>query len=172
MYEKGSYDVGCGTFTYQIVQPASLEAYPPICYKRAQLPPVNGTLQEGIVKSWAQSLPCLDARKTLIKKGDQSTFVQKMIGDYTTKTLVWIQYNVWWREGCVLEKNGPSESTYLLPIGEGEGKPWCSSIFGGLANQCAAEDEKVGGSVQIGCLVYEVVDSDVKRTTWGSGRER
>ncbi|KAK0617748.1 hypothetical protein B0T14DRAFT_605745 [Immersiella caudata] len=171
MYEKGSYNVGCGTFTYQIIKPAAFDEYPRICYKRKQLPPINDTLVEKTLSAIAETYACVDGRKNLIKKGDTSTFVSRVVWVHGgTDKFIPTQLNIWWRDGCILEKNGPTESHYELPLGEG--KPKCVEIFKSLYEKCAAEDEKVGGNAQMGCLMYELKASDVKRTTWGGSQEK
>ncbi|KAK4447190.1 hypothetical protein QBC34DRAFT_467708 [Podospora aff. communis PSN243] len=145
----------------------------PICYKRDDMPhPINDTLREDTLQDTAGTYACPDQTKlnTIIKKGDPSTFVNRVVWVHRDiDVFVPTQFGIWWREGCSLENNSATELDYMLPLGEGKSK--CAEVFKSLYDRCAAPDQKVGGNIQLGCLMFELKASNVTRTSWGDGKD-
>lgn len=161
MYEKGSYDVGCGTFEYKIYNPTTkLEEFPRFCYQPGELPPLRGDVQDGEV-SGGTVLPCVGRALPdyVIKKGDKSTFVQNL----TRSGDVPYQYNIWWKDGCTLADNGPTSAYAADPLMQGRdaGHTKCQDTL--WWNWKGCNNGGIGGNVQLGCLVFEFMASENKR---------
>ncbi|KAK4447192.1 hypothetical protein QBC34DRAFT_467713 [Podospora aff. communis PSN243] len=174
MYANGTYDIACGIFTYKVLPPASLIEYPLVCHKwdySSIYTPLNTT----DVPALAQSA-CANGSVNLIKGWDETTFIHKTFHMFYTSDVgtlrdydaPWVpfQFNIWWKSGCVHENGGPIMLNYSFPLGDEVGLPSCEGIFLMLSEVCQGFDEKVGGHLRVGCLVYEVRSSNVVRA-WG-----
>lgn len=162
MYEKGSYDVGCGTFDYKIYNPfTELIEFPRFCYKPEDLPPLKGDVSDREVNR-GTALPCTGVAlpQQIIKKGDTSTFIQVLM----LSSNVPYQYNIWWKDGCTLADNGPTSAYAADPLmqGQGAGYTKCQDTLRGNWKGCI--NGGIGGNVQLGCLVFEFMASEIKRT--------
>lgn len=161
MYESGTYNVGCGTFSYKISKPVTdLKEHDRFCYKPEDLPELKGDVQDREVMS-GTVMPCASRAlpQYIIKKDDKSTFVQNI----TTRGKVPYQYNIWWKEGCTLADNGPTAVFAADPLilGQDAGPTMCQDTLWKNWKEC--NNGGRGGNVQIGCLIYEFMASDVLR---------
>ena len=161
MYEAGSYDITCGTFTYKIYNPTTkLIPQPAFCYSPSDLPPLKGDVQESNLRQFTD-YPCVGTARpeSAIKKGDKGSFVQQLLweGD------VPYQYNIWWKDGCMLADNGPTSMSAADPLMKGEeaGNTKCQDVL--ISNWRDCNNGGVGGNLQLGCLVYEFMASGDKR---------
>ncbi|KAB5539434.1 hypothetical protein GE09DRAFT_1248586 [Coniochaeta sp. 2T2.1] len=162
MYEKGSYDVGCGTYDYRIYNPfIKLVEFPRSCYKQEEVPPLKGDVHGGSVK-WGTLGPCAGSGRpeNIIKKDDKSTFIQKLSWDGKVP----YQYNIWWQEGCTLVGNAPTSAYAPDPLMQGRdaGATKCQDTL--YLNWEKCNNGGIGGYVQLGCLVFEFKASEILRT--------
>ena len=161
MYEKGSYDVGCGTYEYKIYNPfTKLVQFPRSCYKTEDVPPLKGDVHGGSVNH-ATLLACVGTGRpeNIIKKDDKSTFIQTL----TWNGKVPYQFNIWWQDGCTLAHNAPTSAYAMDPLMQGRdaGATKCQETLWANWKECI--NGGIGGFVQLGCLVYEFKASEVLR---------
>ncbi|KAF4498231.1 hypothetical protein FAGAP_5587 [Fusarium agapanthi] len=95
---------------------------------------------------------CPETESKMIKKDDNSTFISYQRWIYGAPYL----YNVYWKDLCELE-NGKTEQDVTGPLEEG-----------------GCDNDRTGGSLQAGCLIYEFQarDKDQKPSfsPWMSGK--
>ncbi|KAK1760056.1 hypothetical protein QBC47DRAFT_333896 [Echria macrotheca] len=161
MYETGSYDDICGTFEYKIYNPfTKLQEFPRFCYKPEDVPALNGDVHGDSVSSFTM-WPCVGRwlPRYTIRKDDKSSFVQNLSWDGQVP----YQYNIWWKDGCALENNGPKAVYAADPLlqGEGAGNVKCQDTLWWNWKGCI--NGGIGGNVQLGCLMFEFVASDKLR---------
>jgi len=167
MYEQGTYDIRCGLFSYRISNPfAKLQEFPRTCYKPTDMPPLkSGTPHELGVRSLAAQI-CKDDRE--ITKGDRSTFLSLMTDP---NAAIPYQFNIWWKDGCELSENkGLSKMKIWDPLmqGPGAGKEQkCIDTIAWNWKFCDTDERgRRGGTVQVGCLIYEFLPSNIRRTVF------
>ena len=174
MYEKGTYDVGCGTFSYNIHKAAAGEPilgdevadlipYERHCHKPEDLPPLRGDVHGNTVLSNSgfacagRALP-----EYAIRKDNKTSFSQQAgltIGGAP------YQYNIWWKPGCRIEKNGgPTAISAYNPFLQksGPGPDFCQRTLWENWEKCGGNGGR-GGYIQLGCLMYEFVASSEPR---------
>ncbi|KAH8908289.1 hypothetical protein BR93DRAFT_475403 [Coniochaeta sp. PMI_546] len=170
MYEKGSMDVGCGTFAYQINKPGPdrSKADPPVplkensrfCYKTEDFG-LGGDVQPDTVKrNSGYACAGVALQEYIIKKDDKKSFRQTFTGGSPP-----YQYNIWWKEGCTLE-NGMTSAYAADPYMQGAdaGYTKCQETLISAYEGCTANGGR-GGILQVGCLMFEFSASDQK-STW------
>lgn len=164
MYEKGSLDVGCGTFSYSIHKRelTELKEFKQFCYKKDDFAPLKG---DGVDKLWvgtgtADVCRGKGRRPPMIKKGDKNTFVHQ--NGKINK--VPYQYNIWWKDGCTLADDGPSEVYITNPLVKQDyDSEGCQKYL--YRNWRNCNNGGVGGNIQVGCLIYEF-KADENERTW------
>lgn len=165
MYEEGSLDVGCGKFTYKIQEReelTELKEFPQSCYKEDDFEPLasDGVYKDAILEFTGPPCGGVARREQVIKKGDKSTFIHYS----TTDSKVPYQYNIWWKDGCTLDNDGPSEVWASNPLMVE--KPGHRQCFDNLyRNWKDCNNGGIGGTIQIGCLIYEF-KADTNERTW------
>ncbi|KAK7946399.1 uncharacterized protein PG986_010720 [Apiospora aurea] len=149
MYSKGSLDVGCGDFGYNINRAkVARREYERGCYTKEDFI-WNGPVEFGLVNYFTQ-YACPDMKKP-VKKGDEATFRHLYRPSNSGATY---QYNVWWKEGCELENDGPTEALISDPL-DTSPKDDLTCVNYMLDNYRKCNNGGVGGTIQVGCLVYE-----------------
>lgn len=165
MYEEGSLDVGCGIFGYKVTKReeiTELKEFKQFCYKKDDFEPLA---KAGVNKKeiWRNTgWPCMGTMlpDSMIKKDDKSTFIHWS----TSVKKVPYQYNIWWKDGCTLADDGPTAMYASNPLGVE--KPGYELCFRNLhRNWKDCNNGGVGGTIQIGCLVYEF-KADKNERTW------
>lgn len=171
MYEEGSLDVGCGVFGYKIKEHeeqekkeelTELKEFKQFCYKKDDFEPLA---KAGVNKDSMRRYtgwPCTGVarRDHIIKKGDKSTFIQW----FTTEAKVPYQFNIWWKDGCTLADDRPTEAYAINPLWVDSPDP--NTCFNNLRrNWKNCNNGGVGGKIQIGCLIYEF-KADKNKRTW------
>lgn len=173
MHEKGTYDVGCGTFAYNIHKAAAGEPrlgdevadlipYPRKCHTASDMPALKGDVHDSDVRG-GTIFACVGGAlvENAIRKDNKTSFVQSI----QMRNSVPYQYNVWWKEGCRIEKNGgPTALSREDPLLQGKGASslTCSDMLWSNWKECGNNGGR-GGVIQMGCLMYEFVASDVPR---------
>ena len=160
MYEQGTFDVGCGVFSFKVYKPTTaLKEFNQFCYGVENFAPLGGDVNGDSVSSYsgfACAGSALDAQK--IKAGQKQTFIQF----YTNTNSVPYQYNVWWIDGCRLDNNGPTEVSAANPLMiANPGYTICQETL--IQNWKNCNNKGVGGTVQLGCLMYEFKTDANKR---------
>lgn len=165
MYEQGKYDIRCGIFEYKIYNPfVKLQEFPRTCYKPQDMPALNVGLTEAGVRSFASQV-CKDDKEVV--RGNKTTFIS-----FLTPVDFQIPYqvNIWWKDGCELTANGPSKMKIWDPLmqGPGAGKEQkCIDTIAWNWKHCDNDQGgRRGGTVQVGCLIYEFLPSKVRRTVF------
>ncbi|KAK8015582.1 hypothetical protein PG991_008470 [Apiospora marii] len=150
MQKKGSIDVGCGVFDYEIAAPAPKtprEVHNPRCYRPDEFGDHDDIHESEI--SWMTGFACAGTALKTIKRGDTSTNLAKAYYDNHQP----VQYNVYWKDGCELE-DGADEVYPDNPLGRKDpSHTECQKLL--LDNYKRCLNGGVGGSIQAGCLVYE-----------------
>ncbi|KAK0631421.1 hypothetical protein B0T14DRAFT_549246 [Immersiella caudata] len=173
MYEKGTYDIGCGTFSYAIRKKrpdepqigdevADLIPYNRYCYKPEELPELKGDVHDNYVRA-AATLACRGSTQSenAIRKDDSNSFKHSI----QWRGNVPHQVNIWWKPGCKIEKNGaPTEMLAVNPFLKKEpgDEHTCGAFLWSNWKECTGNGGR-GGRIQLGCLMYEFMASDVKR---------
>jgi hypothetical protein len=150
MYSKGKLDVGCGVFDYNIYNPTTaLAEQEQFCYHVEDFAATGGDIHYDWVSQYS-GYACVGTALKTIKKNDKSTFIQV----YTETNDAPYQYNVWWKDGCELENNGPTEVYASNPLNiDDPGHVACQNYLINDYKNC--NNKGAGGSIQVGCLIYE-----------------
>ncbi|KAK4446419.1 hypothetical protein QBC34DRAFT_469822 [Podospora aff. communis PSN243] len=173
MYETGSYNVGCGSFTYDIrkrrpdeprigEEVADLIPYDRYCYKPEELPELKGDVHDGTVMSATMFICAGRALPEYFIQKDNKTTWGHSISRFGN---VPYQYNIWWKPGCKIEKNwGPTAISAMNPFMQKSGLEGntCAKFLWENWKECTGNGGR-GGNIQLGCLMYEFMASDVKR---------
>lgn len=149
MARSGSIDASCGVFSYQIFDPpVPLEEQPRECFDRDEFGD-HGDVGSSWVSAYS-GYACAETSIKPIVAGNESSF--RHFSTVTNK--VPYQYNIWWKEGCLLE-NSKLDSMYAAnPLNvKDPGATVCQKTL--IDNYKKCNNGGVGGRVQIGCLVYE-----------------
>ncbi|KAK6840069.1 hypothetical protein PG987_005935 [Apiospora arundinis] len=160
MYSKGNIDAGCGVFAYRIRQSqATMREYDRVCYKKEDFTD-KGAINRDIVSYFAANV-C--QKSDPVRKDDKSTF-RHMYTNGEGREAAY-QVNIWWKEGCTLENNGPTEMSPWNPLGKSkdDGFLTCDRYLFDKYREC--NNGGVGGTIQVGCLVYEF-KSDMSERGW------
>lgn len=158
-YRTGSLNLGCGTASYSMNPPKEDPPSKPKTELKMQnehcyVPDEFGNhadVHEGSVtynSGWA----CVGTarREQMIKAGNKDTFIS-FVGMDGSVTL---QYNVYWKDGCELA-NGATAVYAANPLNKDKiSNSECQDIFTNQWKSCI--NNGVGGSIQAGCLVYEL----------------
>ncbi|KAM7212877.1 hypothetical protein V8F06_011727, partial [Rhypophila decipiens] len=161
LLESGTYDVGCGVFSFRVHRPAppttERKEFPRHCYKRDEFGRLHGDIKEGRVREFSWNA-CLSSTSPIIRKGDPGTFIQYFRDDKKAP----YQFNLWWEEGCTLAAAGPTEVHVNNPLdGRHEERPCVDYL---RANWKECNNAGFGGSIKVGCLVYEFkADRNLRR---------
>lgn len=160
MYESGKFDVGCGTFDFKVYKPTTaLKTFDQFCYRVEDFAKLSGDVHEStlnVLSGFACAGTALEKQK--IKKDDKKTYIQF----YSEEGGVPYQYNVWWKDGCKLDNNGPSEVFASNPLMVNDpGYTTCQQTL--IRNWRACNNKGVGGNIQVGCLIYEFKADKNKR---------
>jgi len=165
MYESGSLDVGCGRFAYHItkVETAKLIEQPRTCFEIKEYPDAQDKIVEQYVKITADK-ECRRHPDHKVKKADKSTYIQEVYVEKPGSTQPYYQFNIWWKEGCVLENNRLNEQSIHDPLDQkgGQGDIKCMETLLWIHKDCAAKS-KLGGNIQLGCLMYEFIPTNKRR---------
>ena len=150
MQKKGSIDVGCGVFDYEIAAPAPKtprEVHNPRCYRPDEFGD-HDDIHESEIR-FMSGFACAGTALATIKRGDASTNIAKSYYDNHQP----VQYNVYWKDGCELE-DGADEVYPDNPLGRKDpSHTECQELL--IDNYKRCLNGGVGGSIQAGCLVYE-----------------
>ncbi|KAB5578286.1 hypothetical protein GE09DRAFT_1089179 [Coniochaeta sp. 2T2.1] len=150
MAKTGKLDVGCGIFDFNIVGPTvPLTAQDRHCYRPDEFGK-HRDVQGGTV-SFYSGHACVGTAITTIKRGDPSTNIhfERVDGG------VPYQYNIYWKDGCLLDYIPGFDAVYPAnPLNvKDPGYTTCQQFLIDNYKQC--NNGGVGGSIQVGCLVYE-----------------
>ncbi|KAK4215166.1 hypothetical protein QBC37DRAFT_372294 [Rhypophila decipiens] len=161
LLDSGTYDVGCGVFSFRVHRPAppttERKEFPRHCYKRDGFGRLHGDIKADRVREFAWDA-CLPSTGPIIRKGDPGTFIQYFRDDKKAP----YQFNVWWEEGCTLAAAGPTEVHVNDPLDtRPKGRPCVDYL---RANWKECNNAGFGGSIKVGCLVYEFkADRNLRR---------
>ncbi|KAK8057591.1 hypothetical protein PG996_011528 [Apiospora saccharicola] len=100
MQKKGSIDVGCGVFNYEIAAPppkTPREVHNPRCYRPDEFGS-HDDIHESEIRRMS-GFVCAGTALKPIKRGDSSTNLAYAYYDNHQP----VQYNVYWKDGCELE---------------------------------------------------------------------
>ncbi|KAK7916910.1 hypothetical protein PG985_010518 [Apiospora marii] len=147
----GELDVGCGNFGYNIHRAkAELREYDRVCYKKDDFV-WKGPISSGHVTTIAHFYGCPDPDKP-VRKDDKSTFRHAYYVPGPGGEAY--QFNIWWKEGCTLDNGGPSEALIANPLDKSPSdRGDCIRYM--LDNYRECNNGGVGGTIQVGCLIYE-----------------
>lgn len=150
----------CGTAKYAMNDPNKqadpTPTQPPKTALKAQNDKCWGTddfgshadIHKGSVQ-WYSGWACAGTALTTVKAGDSSTFISFATVDGGAP----YQYNVYWKDGCVLE-TGQTELYASNPLNEeNPGYTKCQDIL--IDDYTRCNNGGVGGSIDYGCLTYE-----------------
>ncbi|KAI9892736.1 MAG: hypothetical protein M1814_001156 [Vezdaea aestivalis] len=150
MTAAASLDVGCGSYSYKITgKDVPAVEGPPKPFLSAQYcfpsdvfgkhGDINGDFQAQYT-GWA----CAGSALKTIKKGDPSTFVKWE----TTTNGVPYSYNIYWKDKC---ESAVNEANLFQPYKEIDAN--CLTMLQNDYKKCG--NGGIGGSVSVGCIVYE-----------------
>ncbi|KAI0004056.1 hypothetical protein F4779DRAFT_630464 [Xylariaceae sp. FL0662B] len=149
MPKSAKLDVGCGVFDYNIVGPTMpLEPQKRKCYGKDDFG------SHGDIQRYWQRLytgyACTGTALKPIKRGDSSTFRHFQ----TVTNGVPYQFNIYWKDGCITDYPGRDEIYASNPQDiKDPGHVACQNLLTDNYDKCY--NGGVGGSIQVGCLVYE-----------------
>ena len=152
MQKSGSLDAGCGVFDYNITPPpppptTPLEQQERHCYGADDFGK-HGDIHVTQV-TWSSQFACAGTGIQTVRSGDPSTAIA--FSGYDNRQP--IQFNIYWKDGCQLE-GGLTEIYPANPLARKDaGHSECQNLF--IDNYKKCNNGGVGGSVQVGCLVYE-----------------
>lgn len=155
MSKSGKLDIGCGVFDFAIAGPTvPLAAQERHCFGADEFGK-HGDIQPATVSSlsgWA----CVGTAITPIKRGDPATNIHFLSVDGKVP----YQYNIYWRDGCLLDSEVGYDAVFPAnPLGvKDPGHTACQDLL--VDNYKKCNNGGVGGSVQVGCLVYEFKAQD------------
>jgi hypothetical protein len=150
MAKTGKVDVGCGVFDYNIVGPTvPLALQERHCFGVDEFGS-HGDIQWG-TQSYYSGFACAGTALKTLKRGDPSTNIHFE----TTDGDVPYQYNIYWKDGCVLDYIPGYDEVYPAnPLDvKDPGYTACQELL--VDNYKKCYNGGVGGSIQAGCLVYE-----------------
>ncbi|KAK3317193.1 hypothetical protein B0T19DRAFT_434438 [Cercophora scortea] len=153
MAKTGKLDSGCGVFDYTIIGPTvPLAAQERHCFGADEFGSHKDI--QGPTQSWYAGFACDKTDVKPVKRGDPSTNVH--FGARDDKG-AWYQFNIYWADGCVLDYN-PISWDAIYPANPLAGaQPGDTNACRDLLvdNYRLCNNGGVGGSIQVGCLVYE-----------------
>ncbi|KXJ93558.1 hypothetical protein Micbo1qcDRAFT_203626 [Microdochium bolleyi] len=155
---KGSFDAGCGVFSYEVgksdsssTPPAALKIYDRQCFPRENPPVSHGIVQGDQMygNAWIACISSDTAEPKMLKASDKPFESVQNVWDTDTG----YYFSVSWEKGCTLE-NGQDSQAVQDPLGVGvaDGIP-CVGLQVDNYKQC--DNGAAGGKVRAGCLVYE-----------------
>jgi hypothetical protein len=149
MAKTGKIDIRCGVFDYEIVGPTvPLALSERHCFGSDEFGS-HGDIQESWQSQYTMDA-CVGTGIETIRRNDPSTNIHWE----TRSNDVPYQYNIYWKEGCLLDYPGSDEAYPSNPLGVGDVSPTiCQDLL--VDNYRACNNGGVGGSIQAGCLVYE-----------------
>lgn len=150
MYSTGKLDINCGVFDFTISKPTTaLAAQAQSCYRVEDFAATGGNIHSDWLSQYS-GFACAGTALKTVKKDDKTTFIQW----YTKTNNAPYQYNVWWADGCALDNNGPTEVYASNPLGVANpGYTVCQNYLVNDYKNC--NNKGVGGTIQVGCLIYE-----------------
>ncbi|OIW26327.1 hypothetical protein CONLIGDRAFT_683316 [Coniochaeta ligniaria NRRL 30616] len=154
MAKTGKVDVGCGVFDFNIVGPTvPLAQQDRHCYSTNEFGS-HGDIHPGTV-SFYSGFACAGTAVTPIKRGDPATNIHFERFGLVRGGGVPYQYNIYWKDGCVLDYVPGYDAVFPAnPLDvKDPGHTACQQLLVDNFQNC--NNGGVGGSVQVGCLVYE-----------------
>jgi len=148
MQTSGSFDADCGVFNYNIVPTTPQTLQDRHCYGSNDFG-AHGDIHADQV-SLMSGFACAGTAIKTIKAGDASTNIAYAAYDNSQP----VQFDIYWKDGCVLDYPSPNEVFPANPLGlKDPGYVYCQNLF--IDNYQKCDNTGVGGNIQAGCLVYD-----------------
>ncbi|KAI0968987.1 hypothetical protein F4678DRAFT_463738 [Xylaria arbuscula] len=144
----GSLDVGCGVFDYIITPTTPREVQERQCYGADDFGPHDDIHPHHT--RFITGLTCAGTGIIPIKRGDPSTNIVFRAYDKQQP----VQMSIYWKDGCILDYPGSDEIFPANPLElDDAGGTFCQDLLADNYEKC--NNRGAGGSIQVGCLVYD-----------------